>query len=125
DGTATAEPQSDVGKCYAAKISRTEARIDWHKDANSIERKIRAFNPWPICTTSYNGNDLRILRASPTVRKHDASPGEVISIDQNTLLVACGVDALQITTLQKPGGRALTTKEFLNGHKVARGDLLT
>ena len=123
NGTATAEPQSDVGECYAAKINRTEAHIDWCKDANSIERKIRAFNPWPICTTSYNGNNLRILRASASARKQDASPGEVISIDQNTLLVACGVGALQLTTLQKPGGRALTTKEFLNGNKVARGDL--
>ena len=124
DGTTTAEPQSNVGECYAAKINRAEARIDWCEDANSIERKIRAFNPWPICTTSYKGSDLRILRASPTVRGHDASPGEVISIEQNTLLVACGVGALQLTTLQKPGGRALTTKEFLNGNKVACGDLL-
>lgn len=121
-GEALAEPQSEVGATYASKLSRSEARIDWHASAADIERKIRAFNPWPICSTSYKNKDLRVLLSNFSALDHTTKPGEVIRVDRKGITVACGEGAINLTSLQKPGGRPLTAKEFLNGHSVVIGD---
>jgi methionyl-tRNA formyltransferase len=124
-GQAIAEPQSETGATYASKLSRSEARIGWHANASDIERKIRAFNPWPICTTSYKNKDLRILLSCISTLDHSSESGEVIQVDRKSITVACGEGAINLISLQKPGGRALTTAEFLNGHHVAIGDFFS
>lgn len=124
-GQANAEPQSETGVTYATKLARSEARINWRTNAVDIGRKIRAFNPWPICSTSYRGKDLRILRSNINKLDHSAQPGEVIHVSSEGITVACGGDAVSLTDLQKPGGKILTAKEFLNGHDVTVGDIFS
>jgi len=124
-GRAVAIPQSETGVTYAAKLTRREGRIDWRGSATEIERKIRAFNPWPICCTSYKGKDLRILLSSAITIDHSAEPGEVIQVTRNAITVACREGAIVFASLQKPGGKVLTAKEFLNGHKVIIGELFS
>lgn len=124
-GQALAKPQSETGATYATKLTRSEGRIDWQLSAAEIERKIRAFNPWPICSSPYKGKDLRILLSTAIVVDHSATPGEVIRVSRDGITVACGDGAIILTKLQKPGGNALTAKEFLNGHKVVVGDLFS
>jgi methionyl-tRNA formyltransferase len=124
-GQAIANQQSVTGATYATKITRREARIDWRTSASVIENKIRAFNPWPICSTSYKGKDLRILLGNISAVDHYAEPGEVIQVNQKGITVACGEGAINLSRVQKPGGNALTAKEFLNGHNVTIGDLFS
>lgn len=109
---------------YAKKISRNEANIDWTDSCSQIERRIRAFNPWPGAETMYDGIKLRIWQAQCNDETHHYEPGIVLSVDQSGISVACGKGTLQILTLQRPGGKPLGFKDFLNGMKLDAGTKL-
>ena len=112
----TAEPQDEAGVCYAHKLSKDEAWIDWRRPAEEIERKVCALNPWPVAQMCLNGMTLRIWKGE--VRRVEADrPGRVVA-DGGCLLVHCGQDALAVKRLQLPGGRIMRAQEFLNGHNV-------
>ena len=120
-GPVRAIPQSSSEASYAAKIAKSEARIDWTRGANHIWRQIRAFNPEPGATTHLRETEIKIWQA----RLASASAGkggEILQADSNGLLVACGSDALWIEQLQKPGGKKLHAGEFLRGFPVAPGE---
>ncbi|GMG86030.1 methionyl-tRNA formyltransferase [Biformimicrobium ophioploci] len=115
-GRASARPQDDSLANYAAKISKEEARIDWYRDATSLERLIRAFNPFPVCWTTLNGERLRVFSAQLEQGCHNEVPGTLLNADEEGLLVACGRGALRLKTLQLPGKRTLPVAELLRGH---------
>jgi methionyl-tRNA formyltransferase len=117
-----AEPQPEAGISYAAKISKAEARIDWHRPAAAIERRIRAFDPFPGAATEFNGVAIKIWRAAVT----DAAgpPGSVLAADDKGIVVACGEGALSLLQLQKPGSKRLQVREFRQGFELAAGDQL-
>jgi methionyl-tRNA formyltransferase len=105
--------QTSEGILYAKKIEKSEGRIDWSLPASIIERRLRAFDPFPGCEASLGGESLKVWRAEVVAGDHDAAPGEVITTNSELLLVACGQGALSLRTVQKPGGRRQSISEFL------------
>jgi methionyl-tRNA formyltransferase len=110
--------QDEALACYASKLEKSEARIDWGTPAAGIMRRIRAFNAWPVAETRYGGRQLRIWDARFIAGDADALPGTVLSADKDGIEVACGKDRLQLLELQLPGGRAVTAGEFINAHVI-------
>jgi len=118
-GQVRPHPQPSEGICYAAKLEKHEARIDWRRSAVEIARQVRAFNPWPVAETLWRGERLRIWQALPVPQAASAAiPGEVLGLIEGALLVACGEGVLGLTTLQLAGRRALSAAEFARGQPI-------
>ncbi len=111
--------QPGIGVTYANKLNKEEAHIDWSEKAIDIERKIRAFNPWPVCYAIYNDEVIRILKARLGSQKssNPIKPGQLIVIAKKSLAVQTAEGVLEILELQKTGGKVLTVEAFLNGHQ--------
>ena len=111
------------GVTYAEKIAKAEAPIDWRHAAGQISRQVRAFNPWPVAQTQFNGEALRIWDAE-SVDLHfagagrDVPPGTVMAATGEGIDVACGTGVLRILRLQLPGRKPLTAQEFLQGQRL-------
>jgi methionyl-tRNA formyltransferase len=116
-----ATKQPSAGVTYAEKILKQEAVIDWHLPAQEIERRIRALQPFPVTQTPWRGEALKIWRAK-CVADEGGAAGALRVVDGNRLNVGCGVGALEILELQRPGGKRLSTKEFLAGNKIGTGE---
>ena len=115
------EPRQQDGTqaCYAEKLKKSEARIDWADPATDIFRRIRAFNAWPVAETQYAGRQLRIWDAGVVSGDAQALPGTVVSAGKPGIEVACGTGMLRLLELQLPGARAVTAGEFVNAHAMA------
>lgn len=116
-GTLVAEVQDDSLSNYAEKLSKAEGELDWNQSAVQLDRVVRAFNPWPVAWTLFNGQPLRIWQAQPEATQSDLPVGTVISSDKTGVLVACGEGALRLKTLQLPGKKALAVADILNSRK--------
>ena len=111
-GTAERRLQSAEGVSYAHKIDKAEAAIDWRQDAAVIERRVRAFDPFPGATFQWQGEAVKLWRAA--VRRGEPGPsGTLLASAPGTLLMACGRDALELLELQRPGGRRLPVAAWL------------
>ena len=111
--------QDEALACYADKLVKSEARIDWNAPAVEIMRRIRAFNAWPVAETRYADRQLRIWNAVVVQGAADALPGTVQSVDKTGIEVACGAGRLRLLELQLPGARPVTAGEFINAHAMA------
>lgn len=120
DGTLTARPQPVEGVTYAAKVQRSEARLDWRQPAVRLERQVRAFDPWPGAWFDGRGERIRVL-AAECVAAPAAPPGAVLD---GSLLIAAGEGALRPLKLQRPGRAPLDTVAFLRGFALPFGTLL-
>ncbi len=114
--------QPDTGVTYAHKIDKAEATIDWRLPALHIERRVRAFDPFPGCTFALQGETIKLWRAA--VAAGGGEPGTVLAAGEGRLVVACGEQALELLELQRTGGRRLPVREFLRGHPVPAGQRL-
>jgi methionyl-tRNA formyltransferase len=112
-------PQPEAGVTYAHKIDKAEAAIDWTQPAEVIERRIRAFDPFPGCTAQLGDATLKLWRAERAAGS--GAPGEILTIAPQGITVACGSGALRLIELQKPGGRRLASADFLPGCPLAVG----
>jgi len=118
-------PQPEAGVTYAHKIEKAEAAIDWRLGADTIERRIRAFDPFPGATTEAAGEALKIWRARAVMQgRGSAAPGTIVAVDGHGIGVACGQGRLEITELQRPGGKRLGADAFLRGLPLAAGQRL-
>jgi methionyl-tRNA formyltransferase len=108
--------QPDAGVTYASKIDKAEARLDWNQPAAILARKIRAFNPFPGAVVTLAGEPVKAWCGE--VVAASGRPGQVVSVDPSGIVVACGDAALRLTELQKPGGRRVTSADFLNGNAL-------
>lgn len=119
-------PQPAEGITYAHKIEKNEARIDWTLPAEEIERRIRAFDPFPAAATVAQGTPLKVwqahFQADAGVGQGDA--GRVLAIDDTGISVQCGEGTLKLTELQRPGGKRLPAADFLRGFSFEVGELL-
>jgi methionyl-tRNA formyltransferase len=106
---------------YAAKLTKSEALLDWKQDAVQLERAVRGYFPFPTAYSVLGETPIKILRARLAAGKQ-ATPGEVIAIDKDCLTVACGNNALALEILQKPGGKALPIAQFTQGLSIKVGD---
>lgn len=116
-GNLPGEVQDETLVTYAEKIEKAEARIDWRHNALDIERRVRAFNPWPVAETLLDGSVLRIWSAQAVGDAAKASPGSVVGTARS-LDVACGHGILRIFELQPPGKRRMSATDFLNAHPL-------
>ena len=106
---------------YAAKLTKSEAQIDWRQDARQIERAVRAYNPFPVCHANFNGVMIKIWQAGLCAGQH-GGPGKVLAVDKRGITVACGKDSLRLEVLQRPGGKAQPADQFLQAIPVKAGD---
>jgi methionyl-tRNA formyltransferase len=113
------EPQGDEGALYAHKLNKTEALIDWQQSAEQIARQVRAFNPWPVAQTLYQGNTLRIWQAQALPQTDSQPAGAILACTREGLDVATGRGVLRISRLQLPGKRAMDIADFANAQQLA------
>ena len=117
-----ARPQSSVGICYAQKIDKSEAQIDWSLPAEILDRQIRGLSPFPGAWAMLRGERVKFLgSALISCEQPLASAGTVLDDD---LGIACGSGALRITRLQRAGKSAQSSAEFLRGTPVIAGEQL-
>ncbi|HEX2546531.1 MAG TPA: methionyl-tRNA formyltransferase [Ramlibacter sp.] len=115
--------QPEAGVSYAHKIDKSEAAIAWTQAAAVIERRIRAFDPFPGASAQVRGETVKIWRARALPGRGSVEPGTVVAIDEHGIGVACGEGSrLEITELQRPGGKRLPFADFLRGFPLAPGD---
>ena len=121
-GRARLVPQAAEGATYAARIRKSEAMLDWFKPAIALERAVRAFRPSPGAQSLLRGEVLKIWGAR--VAEGRGEPGTVLAAGPDGIRIACGQDALEITELQRAGGRRLPAGEFLRGSVITPGERL-
>ncbi len=114
--------QDETLACYAAKIKKTEAEIDWRQSAEQINRVVRAFNPNPGAYTYFRDVVLKIWQTRVVVGRGAGKPGEIVVVDREGITVACGSGMLQIEIVQKPGGKKLSSADFLAGNNLQPGE---
>jgi methionyl-tRNA formyltransferase len=113
-------PQPVAGVTYASKIEKSEAPIDWSRDAAQIDRQVRAFNPWPIAETTFAGEPLRVLRAGVAASADgSAAPGTLLGLADDGLHVACGDGVLAVREVQRAGKRPVSARDFANAVQLA------
>lgn len=119
-GTLTPEKQDDSQSNYAPKLSKEEAALNWQLPALELERKVRAFNPFPIAHTkpAGTGDDqrIRVWAATTSNKTANAAPGSITQISADGLWVACAEGQLILGQLQLPGKKAMSVDEILRGH---------
>ena len=108
--------QDDTRAVYASKLSKAEAELDWNQNADVLERRIRAFNPWPVSWCEIDGQRLRIWKAEVVDSEVDSKPGQVL-VDRRSMLIGTAGKTLKVLELQRAGGQRMTTERFLNAQK--------
>ena len=115
------QPQDEKKVTYAAKIDKAEARLDFNRPAAVLERKIRAFNPYPGCWFEYAGERFKVLRAKPVSAAGKA--GEILP--GSGLRIACGEGALEVLEIQRQGKKAMPVADLLRGFSFVPGSSLS
>lgn len=112
----TPQPQPQDGACYAAKIDKSECKLDFNQKADVLCRKIRAFNPYPAMFFEYGGERFKVLEAH---KAEKYAPVGTIIEENNSLLIACTDGALNITQIQRQGKKLMSIGELLRGFHFA------
>ena len=113
-----AEPQAREGVCYAHKLEKSEARIQWSDPCDVLERRVRAFNPWPVAWCMIGDVRTRIWRADCVDAEPDRAPGSVLSAGPEGIDIATGSGALRLLELQRPGKRRMSASDYLNARRL-------
>ena len=123
-GAIAPRAQDDAQACYARKLSKEEAWIDWRQPALRIARKIRAFDPWPVAGTRFQDKSIRVWQAQVEsgVSADKTAPGVILSANADGIRVATGAGVLALLRLQAEGGKVMDAAPFINGHRVHAGD---
>lgn len=123
-------PQDEGLVSFAPMLEKKDGRVDWTRDAAALACHVRAMDPWPGAQAVFSGGGGRerpviLMRArtgAADAAPTDASPGEVVAVADDAIVVATGDGVLAVTELKPAGKRALTAREFENGYHVSRGD---
>ncbi|WP_370314286.1 methionyl-tRNA formyltransferase [Thalassolituus sp.] len=114
-GSLTPEAQNDAAACYAHKLTKEEALIDWTQDADVLARRIRAFNPFPMAYTLLGDERIRVHLAEPVVKATQLAPGTIAHVDTDGIEVACGEGVLRLTRIQLAGKKPMAVADIING----------
>lgn len=121
-GSLKPQKQDDSLANYAEKISKEEAKIDWGESVETIERKIRAYNPFPVAYTFVGDKRIKVCQAEIIANDvSDSIPGKIIAFNEEGIAVACGKGLLLIQSLQIPGKKPMQAKDLLNGYSDTFG----
>jgi methionyl-tRNA formyltransferase len=115
-----AQPQPAEGVTYAHKIDKAEARLDWTRPAEELDRRVRAFHPWPVCEAVIGGERVRIHGARALRQDHHAAPGSVLAATRDGVDIACGDGVLRLLVVQREGGRPLPAADWINARPQLR-----
>ncbi|MFK8069086.1 MAG: methionyl-tRNA formyltransferase [Gammaproteobacteria bacterium] len=121
DGSAKLVIQDESQVTYASKLTKAEAEIDWDESASNIQRKIRAFNPFPVSFTELFDQKVRVWEAEVMQSNCSGPTGTIKNISHDGIDIVTGQDLLRIKTLQLPGKRKVSVSDFVN----ANPDLVT
>ena len=117
------EVQDESLTTYAHKLNKAEAEIDWTQSAKQIDQIIRAFNPWPVAFTLYNGKPLRLFMSKVESITTQESVGTIISESPEGICIVTGDGVLSFSRLQLPGKKAMDVRDFLNGRSLLNAKL--
>ena len=117
------EKQDDSLACYAKKLEKSEAKLDFNRPADELERKIRAFNPYPGAYFEYNGERFKVFAAEVLNDNAGMEPGSLVPNDSG-LLIECNPGMLFVTEIQRQGKRAMPTEELLRGFEFVEDTIL-
>ena len=114
--------QPAEGVTYAHKIEKAEAQVDWSQAADVLERRMRAFDPFPGASAQVRGETVKLWRGRALMQgRGSVAPGTIVAVDDSGIGVACGAGRLEVTELQRPGGRRLAAADFLRGFPLEPG----
>jgi len=123
-GRASETPQNDALATYAGKVGRAEARVDWTKDAATVSRIVRAYDPRPGAFTQAASGEVKLFGARLAPRTAERPPGEILTIDGDGLTVACGTGAVRIAAVHPAGKRRIAPSEWSRGRGISVGERL-
>jgi len=124
NGELQPRPQPDEGATYAPPLQKEDGRLDWTQPADVLDRQVRAVTPWPGAFTTWQGQRLKIVRATPVPHwRGEAPPGTVIRLDDG-YAVATGEGALRLEAVQLAGKRPMDVATFLCGQRDCLGSRL-
>ena len=110
--------QDESAATYATKLDKAEAELDWTRPAIELERRVLAFNPWPVAQTRIGEQVLRVWRARADARQSDGPPGRVVDERHDGIAVATGDGTLWLTEVQLPGRRPMAAADFVNARRI-------
>lgn len=116
-------PQNETQANYASMLDKDLAKIDWTKDAHTLDCLIRGLNPWPVAYTTVDGDRVKIFSAEP--EQGSGEPGTILLADpKHGFVIACGEGALRIGELQPVGKKCMDARDYLRGHALELGCIL-
>ena len=122
-GQAPRIPQDPEQASFAFKLSKNDSLVDFKDSAINLDRLIRGMNPWPLAYTLVRDEAVKILEAVP--RDEHGTPGEILALDGEGLLVGCGEGSLLLLRVQRPNAKAVSGVDFANGLGLRTGDRLS
>ena len=126
-GNIRPQQQDEALACYARKLSKQEAELDWTQSAEQLARCVRAYNAWPVAFTGYRNQNraesLRVWQAQVVDQQAAAAPGTVLACNKHGIDVACGDRVLRLLQVQPAGKRRMPAGDFANAHDLT-GQLL-
>jgi methionyl-tRNA formyltransferase len=111
-------PQDETRATYAPMIYKSDGQVDFTQPAIEIERKVRAMNPWPIAYTTYDGQAMKIWKATVEEATTQALPGTITEVSNRGITVATGIDSLIITEIQMPGKKKMPVSDYIKGNQI-------
>jgi methionyl-tRNA formyltransferase len=112
------EKQEDSKSCYAAMLDKEMAKINWNLTSLEIYNLVRGLNPWPIAYTNYNDLSMKIYKSKYLLEDTSKEPGTILKVNNEGILVACGIGKLLIQEVQFPGKKVLKVEEYIKGNVV-------
>lgn len=123
-GDVAKRKQDDSLSTYARMLKKEDGRIDWSKTSKQIEQQIRGMNSWPSAYTMWNGKTLKIWKAQWNQSVHAHAPGTILTVEKESVSIACGEGVIRITELQLEGKKRMAVKDFLLGYHMEEGSRL-
>lgn len=121
-GTAPRIPQEHSAATYAPKLTKEDGYLDFARPAVELDRLVRGMNPWPGAHTVVKAESCKVWRSEP--RPEGGSPGRILALADEGLLVGCGQGSLLLKELQRPNSKRVSGRDFANGLRLAVGDLI-